>query len=118
MNRNLRIKIPLHMKPIHSTLLVALFFITCKSSIAQTESKSSGKSYNEFGIRVGLNWNNPDMNDKEFTSQSKLGYQIGLSFRRGRYIWFETGLHYFHFASDLVDVSNSEIGTMSYSQIT
>src|SRR5258705_13740630 len=102
------------MKPILSLLLIALFsFLTCETSMAQTDSKSSGKAVNEFGIRVGLNWNKPDMNEDQFTSQSKLGYQIGLSFRRGRFVWWETGIHYFHFASDLVDKNTSELGTMS-----
>ncbi|MBX7107074.1 MAG: hypothetical protein K1X61_00350 [Chitinophagales bacterium] len=96
--------------------LYFIFFLTAALFLqhdlfAQDEKKS------EFSLQGGLNWNNPIVKEDEFITDSKTGYQFGISYMRGKHFWWQTGLHYYHLASSFVPVSGSVIGDISYSEI-
>ena len=99
------------MQRIYFALMICWGFFFQQAAFAQDEKKS------EFSIQAGLNWNNPIVEEDEFITDSKAGYQIGLSYMRGKHFWWQTGLHYYHLASTFVPVNSSVIGDVSYSEI-
>lgn len=99
------------MQRIYFALLICMAIFFQHEAFAQDDKKS------EFSIQAGLNWNNPVVEEDEFITDSKAGYQIGISYMRGKHIFWQTGLHYFHFASTFVPANGSVIGDVSYSEI-
>lgn len=95
-------------------LTSGLFF---QNALFAQDEKSSSDKKSEISFQLGLNWNKPVVDENEFVTDSKIGYQIGLSYMRGKHFWWQTGLYYYHFASTVASISNAEIGNISYSEI-
>lgn len=101
------------MKRILLFYLVLLIF--CQHQLfAQDES---GKATTNFAFKLGINWNKPDVNHKDFIADSQLGYELGLSVLHGKHLYWETGLYFYHFSSSFASISTSTIGDVSYSEI-
>ncbi len=105
------------MQKTFSLITLLLFIFIAQFSYSQTDTEGSKDKNREFGFHLGVNWNNPTVDEKEFVSSSRVGYQLGVFYRQGRYVYGETGLYYLHFSSDLASVSTSSIGPLNYSTI-
>ena len=93
--------------------VLALLLLNFASVTAQNSDK-----IRETGLKLGLNWNDPVFSDSKFSSSSKLGYEIGAYYRRGAFVWFESGLYYFHFKSSESISDSAQNGDLIYSNIT
>ena len=88
---------------------------------ATTSTNTSGSSpekIREYGLKLGLNWNKPIFSDSKFSSSSNLGYEIGLYTRQGAFVWFESGLYFFHLKSDESIADSALRSDLIYSNIS
>ncbi|MGB3075270.1 MAG: outer membrane beta-barrel protein, partial [Chitinophagales bacterium] len=115
-------------KIVFAFVMLALLFLNFVNASAQVSdtsaaappastSSSSNDKVREYGLKLGLNWNNPVFSDSKFNSSPNLGYELGLYTRRGAFVWFESGLYFFHLKSSESITDSSGKSDLIYSNI-
>ncbi|MBA3649017.1 MAG: PorT family protein [Chitinophagales bacterium] len=77
------------MKNLKSILVVACLFIVSHGFSQVVEHKRS-----EFGINAGLNFTNVNITTPSLTADSRTGYQAGIFYRSGKFLYGQAGLNY------------------------
>jgi hypothetical protein len=77
------------------TLVILSFFIVTIGLQAQEENvKKEKKRKDEFKVMVGMNFNHLSIDENYFTSSFAPGFQLGGSYKRGKFFYWELGLEY------------------------
>ncbi len=90
-----------------------------KTQIDSTEQKKERKARNSFKISAGLDFNNLNLDSAdEVESNSRLGYNLGVSFKSGRFFYYEVGARYNKRNFKVTDISGPiEVNRFSTSSI-
>ncbi len=108
------------------TLLFSTVIFAQDDNTAQddaTEQKKEKKARSSFKVSAGANFNNLSLDSAdEVTSSMTAGYNLGLSYKRGRFFYYEIGGRYNKRSFDVIDVSdpneaNQTVSSLSVSAI-
>jgi hypothetical protein len=72
-----------------------------------TKQKKEKKARNSFKVSAGVNFNNLSLDSAdEVKSNVASGYNLGLSYKRGRFLYYEVGARYNNKPFEVTDVSD------------
>jgi hypothetical protein len=60
----------------------------------QAQDKKDKKRRDEFKVMAGINFNHLDIDGQYFTSSFAPGFQLGGSYKRGKFFYWELGVEY------------------------
>jgi hypothetical protein len=58
------------------------------------KEKKDKKRKDEFKVFAGINFNNLNVSENQFRSETNLGYLLGASYKRGKFFYWEIGARY------------------------
>ncbi len=114
---------PTVFKQVFILVLTLLFSTVIFAQDDATEQKKEKKARSSFKVSAGANFNNLSLDSAdEVTSSMTAGYNLGLSYKRGRFFYYEIGGRYNKRSFDVIDVSdpneaNQTVSSLSVSAI-
>lgn len=64
---------------------------TVAQQISKKEKKDNGKRKDEFIVYAGVSYSQLGLSSNTYDSESELGYQLGFSYRRGKFFYWQAG---------------------------
>ena len=75
-------------------VILSCFFIISGMQAQDEKVKKEKKRKDEFKVMAGVNFNHLSIDEKYFTSSFAPGFQLGGSYKRGKFFYWELGLEY------------------------
>ncbi len=83
-----------------------------------SQQKKEKKARSSFKVSAGVNLNNLSIDsDDEIESKVGVGYNLGLSYKRGRFFYYEIGVRYNNRSFDFNDLTDQTKSSLSVSAI-
>ena len=102
----------MNVKKFTTSIFVAFLTLISTFGFAQNSNRST------LGVYIGPNFSNVDITSPQLTADTKSGYQAGIFYRAGKFVYGQAGLQYQVMNSkfSLVDTTTSN-GTVMFRRI-
>jgi len=93
------------------TLLFSSVIFAQDDNTAQDDTskqKKEKKARSSFKVSAGVNFNNLSLDSDDEESSIAVGYNLGLSYKRGRFFYYEIGARYNNRSFDITEENQSD----------
>ena len=106
-------------KQVFILVLTLLFSTVIFAQDDTSKEKKEKKARSSFKVSAGVDFNDLSLDSAdEIKSSAVVAYNLGLSYKRGRFFYYEIGGRYNKRAFDVIDVSDSNEGNQTTSSFS